>query len=651
MTDAALSPDSTPPSAAAPSRRSYTTREVLGGFWRVLVGIKDALALLFLLLFFIVLMGALAGRPNPAGAFGTGALLLRLDGTISEQPAPVDPFAAFSGSIPITEYRRADIVRALETAATDDRVKLVVLDLDRFMGGGQVALGDIADAIGRVRAANKPVLAYASAYSDDSYLIASRASEIWTDTGGGVVIAGPGGSQLYYRGLLDRLGVRANIYRVGTFKSAVEPFLRADQSPEAEAATRAYADVLWAQWRERVQRARPRAQLATFIADPAAAMRASGNDLATASRTAGLIDRVGTRLAFDRRVAEIAGASDTTRPWKYDRIRLADWIAANPAPTTGESIAVIPVVGNIVDGQAAPGTAGGDTIAGHILDAVADTSTKAIVLRVDSPGGSVLASERIRAALLEAKARRLPIVVSMANVAASGGYWVATPADRILAEPDTITGSIGVFAVLPSFQQALGNVGITADGITTTPLSGQPDLAAGPNAAFDAVAQASVENIYDRFTGLVATSRRLPVARVRENAEGRVWAGATARQLGLVDAFGGLEDAIAEAARLARLDPANVHPTYFEDGPDPFAAMLQQFVGPNPDEDDSNAPAGLFAQAAWLRQARMGQIIGDMRMLMGTSGAQALCLECGDMRAPQAPGEAERGLMARLLGI
>jgi protease-4 len=260
----------------------------------------------------------------------------------------------------------------------------------------------------------------------------------------------------------------------------------------------------------------------------------------------------------------------------------------------------------------------------------------------------VTASEQIRAALLEARARELPVVVSMANVAASGGYWIATPANRIFAEPDTITGSIGVFAIMPSFERALGNIGVTADGIATTPLSGQPDIVGGVNPAFNAVAQSSVEAIYGRFTGLVATSRRLPIARVREIAEGRVWAGGTARQLGLVDRFGGLEDAVAEAARLARIDPENIHLHYFEDPEDPFAAMLRSFSTPAPQRERAS-PVGLFAQTAWLRQARLGQVLADMQMLLGTSGVQAFCLECGDLRAPRAPTAEQTRAIERLL--
>ena len=643
-----LQPDAAP--ARAPVKR-YTTRQVVRGIWRILVGIKDMLALFFLLLFFVLIFAALQGRPNAAGVYTGGALLLKLDGTISEQPAPVDPFAALSGGVPVREFRARDLVHALEVAATDARVKAVVLDLDRFLGGGQVVLGDVGAAIGKVRAAGKPVLAYATAYSDDAYQLAANASEIWTESGGGVIIAGPGGSRLYYKGLMDRLGVTANVYRVGTFKSAIEPFTRTDQSPEAEAANIAYATVLWEQWQAQVARARPRARLGGFVADPAAAIAGAGGDIAAAGRAAGLIDRVGTRLAFETRVAGITGTADSGRPWKYHRIRYDDWVAANPVEEEGSRIAVVPVVGEIVDGVTGNGAAGGESIARHIFDAIDDPSVKAIVLRVDSPGGSVLASERIRSALLQAKSqRRLPIVVSMANVAASGGYWIATPADRILAEPDTITGSIGVFGILPSFENALANIGVGADGIATTPLSGQPDLLGGVNEAFDGIAQASVEQIYGRFTGLVARSRKLPIARVREIAEGRVWAGGTARQLGLVDAFGGLDEAIAAAARLARLDPEAVHGHWFEDEPDAFAALFAG-MAEQEEEESIGAPAGWLAQNAWAREARLAQAIADVRRLLGSGGVQAACLECRDWMAPRGPTEAERGMIWRLMGL
>lgn len=615
--------------------------------WHLLVAIKDGLALIFLLLFFALVFGLLAGRPNASLPVSEGALLIDFDGIVTEQPADVDPFAALSGSKQLKEIRTRDVVHALETAASDDRVTSVVLDLDRFLGGGQVSLAEIGSAVDKVRAKKKPVLAFATAYTTDSYQVAAHASEIWADGIGGVAIAGPGGSRLYYKGLMDKLGITAHIYRVGTFKSAVEPYLRSDQSPEAKQADLAYAGALWEKWLVDVKKARPAAKIDAYIADTVGAVKAAGNDLSKASLDAGLVDKVGSRMAFDERVSEISGAYDDSRPWEFAAIPLENWVAANPLEEKGAAIAVIPVVGEIVDGEAPNGLAGGETVAQHILDAASDSSTKAIVLRVDSPGGSVLASEQIRQALLQAKAKKLPIVVSMANVAASGGYWVSTPADRIFAEPDTITGSIGVFGILPSFDQALAKIGVNADGIATTPLSGQPDVFGGVNDDFNALAQASVEDIYARFTGLVAKSRKQPIEKIRTIAEGRVWAGGTARQIGLVDQFGGLPDAMAAAAKLAKID-GDYHAQYYEEEPSEFSKMLASLTGS--EQEAATGPRGWFGIAALNRQLAERRLVQDMSMLTQAGSIQASCLDCrAYLPAVPRPGQADaKGLLATL---
>lgn len=609
------------PGADKPKGTTSFPRKV----WNLLVGIKDALALIFLLLFFVVLFGILAGRPNASLPVSQGALLIELDGVVSEQPAEVDTLTALSGGAQLKEIRVRDVVHALESAADDKRVTSVVLDLDRFLGGGQVSLAEIGAAVDKVRAKKKPVLAFATAYTTDSYQLAAHASEIWADSIGGVAIAGPGGSRLYYKGLMDRLGVKAHIYRVGTFKSAVEPFLRSDQSPEAKEADLAYAGVLWDNWLTDVKKARPAARIDAYIADTAGAVKAAGNDLSKASLDAGLVDKLGSRMAFSTRVAEISGAYDDSQPWHYNAIPLENWVAANPPAQNGSAIAVVPVAGEIVDGEAPTGVAGGKTVAQHILDAASDSSIKAIVLRVDSPGGSVLASEEIRQALLAAKAKKLPIVVSMANVAASGGYWISTPADRIFAEPETITGSIGVFGILPSFDQALAKIGVNADGIATTPLSGQPDVFGGVNDEFNALAQASVEDIYARFTGLVAKSRKQPIEKIRTIAEGRVWAGGTARQIGLVDQFGGLPDAMAAAAKLAKVD-GDFHAKYFEDEPSEFSKMIASWS--DGEEKTAALPRGWFGIAAMNRRLTERRLIQDLSMLTEAGSVQASCLDC-----------------------
>lgn len=604
-----------------------------------MVGIKDALVLIFMLLFFIAIFALLSGRPN-AAAVRDGALLLDFAGVISEQPADPDPFAGLNGPV-VKQYRAGDVVRAIEQAADDNKVKVIVLDLDRFLGGGQVTLARIGDALDKARKSGKPVLSYATAYSDDSYALAAHASEIWVDPMGGALFTGPGGSRLYYKGLLDRLGVTAKVYRVGTFKSAVEPFIRSDQSPEAREMNQAYADALWQQWQAHVLAARPRAQIASFTGDPAGAVEAAGGDLSKAALAAGLIDKTGNRIAFGQRVAKLAGTGpDKERPWKFATIKFDDYLAAHKADDSGDEIAVVPVVGTIVDGKAGAGTAGGTTVANHILNAVARGDAKAIVLRVDSPGGSALASEEIRQALISARAKGLPVVVSMANVAASGGYWVATASDRIYAEPDTITGSIGVFGLIPTFSGSLDKLGIGADGITTTPLSGQPDIFGGTNAQFDRVVQASVEDIYGKFTGIVAANRKLPVERVREIAEGRVWSGGAARQLGLVDAFGGLDDAIAAAAKLAKLDPEKVHATYYEPQPDAFAAMLAElFAG---EDDDEAETRGMLATLGARHMLLAARAVSDIERLVANGGSiQADCIECRPLIASAGPVHAK----------
>ena len=591
------------------------------GAWKLLVGVKDALVLLFMLLFFGAIYFGLSARPN-AAAVHDGALLVDLKGTIVEQPTSASPSLLLSPAENRThEFRLRDVIAALDAAATDDRVKTVVLDLDGFAGGGQVALGDVGDALDRVRA-KKPVLAFATAYGDDAYQLAAHASEIWVDPMGGALFAGPGGSRLYYKGLLDRLGVNAHIYRVGTFKSAVEPFLRADQSPEAKAANETLATALFQGWQADVSRARPKAQLAAYVRDPVAAT--NDGDLARSALRAGIVDKIGDKTAFNARVQGLAGRG-SDKKLDYATIPLKSWIAANPRDPGSGRIGVVTVAGNIVDGEAPSGTAGGDTIVKIIRQGLATDKLKALVLRVDSGGGSALASERIRSALMEARRAGLPVVVSMGNVAASGGYWVAMTGDRVFAEPTTITGSIGVFGVIPTFENSLAKIGVTSDGVATTPLSGQPDIVGGTNAAFDTIVQKSVESTYRRFIALVSSTRKLEPARVDTIAQGRVWDGGSARQLGLIDAFGGVDDAIAEAARLAKLDPGEAHAVWLDKEPTWREALAAAWAE---SEEETPAAVDLVSTMTRARTAALAVAVADARGLATGSAIQARCLEC-----------------------
>jgi len=606
--------------------------------WKLLVGIKDALVLVFMLLFFGMIYSALSARPAPVH---DGVLDLNLNGSVVEQPARAQWSDLASGNR-LGQYRLRDLVAALDKARDDSRVKAVALDLDGFTGGGQTAIDDLSNAVRRVRAAGKPVIAYGVGYTDGSYLLASSASEIWLNPLGGVLIAGPGGSNLYYKGLLDKLGVTANVYRVGTYKSAVEPFIRNDMSPAAKENYTALDQAELGDWRTQVKQARPKANIDLFLSNMNGAVAAAGGDMAKAALANGLVDRIGSRREFEQRLADLGGKGDDKDEVDFARIPLSSYVNDSVERNPKGPIGIVTIAGMIVDGTAGPGTAGGDTIAKEIQDGVRD-GIKALVVRVDSPGGSVLASERIRQALLDAKARNIPVVVSMGSVAASGGYWVSTPANFIYAEPSTITGSIGVFGVIPSFQGTLQKLGIGADGVKTTPLSGEPDLLKGPSPEASQLIQTGVNSMYGRFLGIVAAARHKTPQQVDQIAQGRVWDGGSAHQLGLVDGFGGIDDAVAKAAQLANLgNERGVR--YLE----PRESFRQQLIETLASEQNDNGavPEDAFASLAQAPQQQLAEMLGEVRSILSGPSIQARCLECPSV----APARLDRRDLS-LLGL
>ncbi len=602
--------------------------------WKLLVAIKDGLALAFLLLFFILLYGVLSARPNVASV-QDGALLVRLDGSVVEEPAMIDPLQTLlSSELPTHQYRARDLVRAIRGAAKDGHIKAVVLDLSRFTGGGQVHMQEIGAALDAAKAAKKPVLAYSLAYTDDGYLLAAHASEVWVDPLGGAFLSGPGGYTIYFRALLDRLKINYHVYRVGTYKDYVEPYLRKNQSDEARSARKELLAAMWEGWQADVNRARPKANIKLVTSDPVGWLKASGGDSAAAASAAGLVDHIGTRTEFGDRVAALAGKDDASKlPGAYAHTRLSTWLAANPEARAGKPIGVVTIAGNIVDGKAGPGSAGGDRIA-RLLDEALSKDLAGLVIRVDSPGGSVLASEVIRGAILRHKAKGIPVAVSMANLAASGGYWVSTPGQRIFAEPGTITGSIGMFATVPSFEKALAGYGVTGDGVRSTPLSGQPDIITGLTPEFDAMIQMGIENGYARFIGLVGKARGKTPEQVDAIAQGRVWDGGTARQIGLVDQFGGLDDALAWVAKQAKLEDGKWHAVYLGADANPYASLFERLR--SDDESDAPEAAADFAGIVAARQQdHLARVLGEFERMLGARGAQALCVDCPVSAAQQ----------------
>ncbi|MEN3971977.1 signal peptide peptidase SppA [Sphingomicrobium sp. XHP0235] len=608
--------------------------------WKLLVGVKDLMVLIFMFLFFGLLFVALKGTPDPV--VGDGVLVMDLDGIVVEQASAPDPLSALAGAPSIGEWEVAELVATLEAAKDDDRVEAVALDLDGFLGGGLVAMTTLGAAIEEF-AEEKPVVAYATAYVGDGYQLAAHATEVHLNPLGTVALAGPGGNNLYFAELLDNLGVTANVYRAGDFKSATEPYTRSDMSPEARQNAEQLAGALFDQWREDVKAARPVANIDRLLRDPAEVAEAQP-DLARAALDLGLVDTLSTRREYEARLAELGGV-DEDAIGGFERIELANYIGTELDDQNDGDIGVVTIAGTIVDGFAPTGQAAGDSIAEAIREAGKDGGLEALVVRIDSPGGSVLASEAIRVAIEDVKNDLdIPVVASFGNVAASGGYWVAMPADAIFAEPSSVTGSIGVFAVLPSFEGTMEKLGIGVDGVKTTPLSGEPDLFAGPSAEADVVLQAGVDSIYDRFLTLVAQNRDIPKARADTLGGGRVYDGGTARQLGLVDRFGGLDEAIAHAAELAGIEG------------DPSIRKIERadefgFLATLLGARANAASIDPWTQVTGRPDAQLAQAVHTIEQLLRGPAMQARCLAC-ERFAPVptgSAGEEELSFVARLL--
>ncbi|QZD87565.1 signal peptide peptidase SppA [Qipengyuania psychrotolerans] len=618
-----------------------------GKVWRLLVGVKDGLVLLFMLLFFGLLFAVLTARPSPAQV-REGALVLELDGVVVEERSRIDPLQALLASqAPVGEYQVRDVVRALDAAAGDERIDAVVLDLEKFVGAGQVHLQDIGEAMDRVRAADKPVLTYAIAYADDGVFLASHASEVWLNPLGGAIVTGPGGNRLYYKGLLEKLNVNARVYKVGQYKSAVEPYTETGMSDAARENAQALYGALWEEWQANVKKARPSADLDLVTKSPAAWVEAAQGDLSKAALDAGLVDKLGTRDEFNARLVELVGEDKwSTLPNAFPATDYNAWLKDNPAPSGGKPIGVVTIAGEIVDGEAGPGTAGGARIAG-LLDEALESDFAGLVVRVDSPGGSVLASEEIRDAILRHKARGIPIAVSMANVAASGGYWVATPADRIFAEPDTITGSIGIFAVLPTFEDAAAGIGVTSDGVRTGPLSGQPDVIGGLTPEVDRILQASIEDGYRDFLNRVSNARNMTMEQADTVGQGRVWDGGTARQLQLVDEYGGIEEALAWVAAQAELESGGWHAAYLGSKPSTADTLLRQMLA----SEEEAQGRDVFALFAQNEVNAFEAVAADAQRLLAAKGVQAYCLTCPRQETSSKSSPLAEGWFARLPAV
>ena len=487
------------------------------------------------------------------------ALVINPAGPIVEQiSGPSDPFQTLLMGEQSSELYVGDLLEVLEAASNDKRIKDLVLRLDNISGTGQAVLYDVGLALKKVKDSGKRIIAIGDEYSESGFYLASFADEIIMNPEGWILLDGFDRSKMYYKSFLDKLKISANVIRVGTFKSAVEPYLRDDMSDAAKEANLAYLDILWSSWVEVVStnRSLTPESIQYLVDNTDELVKKSKKGTAEAFLNYGMIDKLLTRTEQREYMVELFGESESKE--SFNKISGGSYYQVlqdeKKTKTSDNKIAVVVARGTIMDGDQPPGTIGGDSTSRLIKDAYEDEAVKAIVLRVDSGGGGVFASEVIRQELLKAQEKGIKVIASMGNVAASGGYWISTNADEIWASHNTITGSIGIFGLLPTVDKSLKNIGINTDGVSTGKLDAGGDPTKGLSPMFKNIIQAEIEHGYDKFITLVSESRGIDKKQVDNIAQGRVWAGETALELGLVDKLGNIKDAINRAAELAEID-------------------------------------------------------------------------------------------------
>ncbi|EMA3639771.1 signal peptide peptidase SppA [Providencia stuartii] len=539
--------------------------------WRILNFIRELVFnTIFLILCFLVIGSiALYQSDSKPDQNYFGALYVDLQGIVVDQVSTPDPFGRMSRELLGTPNNRMqenslfDIVDTIRSAATDDRITGMVLRLDNLVSADQPSLNFIGKAITEFKESGKPIYAVGDSFSQSQYYLASYADHIFLSPQGMVGIQGFSTNTLYYKSLLEKLKVSSHIFRVGTYKSAVEPLMRDNMSPEARQATKQWLDALWNNYLDTLAKNRQTTAKGIFPGADVllSKLRASGGDNAKYALNQKLVDKIYTREQAENVLKNQFGWNKQEKHFNYISIydysgKLTSTTGSETSATAG-NIAVIIVQGAIMDGPQSPGIASGDLISSQIREARLNENIKAIILRVNSPGGSVTASDLIRNELASARAAGKPVVVSMGGMAASGGYWVSTPANYIVASPNTITGSIGIFGVINTFENALDSVGVYTDGVSTTPLA---DISAtkGISPEFSDMMQITIENGYKTFIGLVAKSRNKTPEEIDKIAQGRVWIGSDAKKIGLVDQLGDFDDAVTKAAELAKLNDVSL---------------------------------------------------------------------------------------------
>lgn len=603
--------------------------------WRVLNFVREMVLNLFFI--FLVLVGVgiwmQIGNGSNSEQTARGALLLDISGVIVDKPSTNHRLGALgrqlfgASSDRLQENSLFDIVNAIRQAKDDRNITGIVLDLKNFTGADQPSMRYIGKALREFRDSGKPVFAVGENYSQGQYYLASFANKIWLSPQGQVDLHGFATNGLYYKTLLDKLKVSTHVFRVGTYKSAVEPFIRDDMSPAAREADSRWIGELWQNYLHTVSANRQISPQQLFPGAQAIidGLTSVGGDTAKYALDHKLVDALASSADVEKALTKQFGWSKTEN--NYRAISYYDYSLKTPADTGG-TIAVIFANGAIMDGEETPGNVGGDTTASQIRDARLDPKVKAIVLRVNSPGGSVNASEVIRAELAAARAAGKPVVVSMGGMAASGGYWISTPANYIVANPSTLTGSIGIFGVINTVENSLSSIGVHSDGVSTSPLA-DISMTKALSPEVQQMMQLSIEYGYKRFITLVADARKRTPEHIDKIAQGHVWTGEDAKANGLVDSLGDFDDAVAKAAELAKLK--QWHLDYYQDEPTVLDMVMDSMTGSVramlPEAIQAMLPAPLVSAANTVKAE------GDkLAAFNDPQNRYAFCLTCANVR-------------------
>lgn len=603
--------------------------------WRVLNFIREFILNLFLIVLILAGVGIWlqvsgSGSTEPVQQ---GALKVDLTGVLVDKPSVSNRLSRIgrqllgTSSDRLQENSLFDVVDAIRQAKGDKNITGIVLDLRDFAGGDQPSLQYVGKALREFRDSGKPVYAIGDSYSQAQYYLASYANKVYLSPQGTVDLHGFATNGLYYKTLLDKLKVNSHVFRVGTYKSAVEPFLRDDMSPEARDADSRWIGQLWQNYLNTVSANRqitPQ-QLFPGAAGIISGLQAVQGDTAKYALNSKLVDALESRATADQELIKTFGWDKQNSD--YRNVSIYDYTVKQPTQQDG-NIAVVMASGAIMDGEETAGNVGGDTTAAQIRDARLDPKIKAIILRVNSPGGSVTASEAIREELAAAHAAGKPVVVSMGGMAASGGYWISTPADYIVANPSTLTGSIGIFGVINTVENSLSTIGVHTDGVATSPLADVATTKALPTEV-QQLMQLTIENGYRNFVGLVAASRHKTPEQINEIAQGHVWTGSDAKANGLVDALGDFDDAVSKAAELAKITTPQL--SWYQDDPGMLDLLLNQM---------SASASAIMPEAlkVWL-PAPMLDVMSAMKKQPGLfdnlndpQNRYAFCLNCGQVK-------------------